>query len=83
MGLALAFAALVGLLQPVSESENHCIQVVSFPSLEVFKESMPAGLRRPHRVQVGGVRRQDFRRAELSLPSRPACESDSYHFSFL
>lgn len=27
----------------MSESENHCVQIVSSPSLEVFKESTPAG----------------------------------------
>lgn len=40
---APAFTSVVGRPRPVSESENHCVQIVSSPSLEVCKESTPAG----------------------------------------
>lgn len=43
MSPAPAFTSVVGRPRPVSESENHCVQIVSSPSLGVFKESMPAG----------------------------------------
>lgn len=73
---APAFTSVVGRPRPVSESENHCVQIVSSPSLEVCKERarLPVG-RRPQMAQVGGIRRWDFPGVEPRLCGRSARES--------